>query len=201
MSDILGEEVFPMPPLSLADCEVLADNALIELAPLNRLEPRPLDIIQLTEAVLPQMGIHMGSASLEELGARLAATRLGEEGQEVEILLEERLFDQLYAGGRMANRARATIIHELPHAIVHMPVMRRRLALPHNGLLFARLERRNIPAYRDPEWQAWAIGGYLAAPRSVLDQFMPGTSVAEMADTLGVSQAFLQAHLRRINKP
>ena len=52
-------------------------------------------------------------------------------------------------------RARFTAIHELAHKILHC-----------NNYNLARCEKEDIPAYRDPEWQADALAGAILCPAS-----------------------------------
>jgi Zn-dependent peptidase ImmA (M78 family) len=83
------------------------------------------------------------------------------------------------------------------HAVLHVPVVRRRLASPHRDLLLARVRRGSIPAYRDPEWQAWALAGCILMPRRTV-KMLPDRSLSSLAHIYGVSEEFAQSHLRRL---
>lgn len=196
IDDLLAEEVVAMPALSMALIEAWAGSALDTFAPQWRIGPQPLDIVSLIDNVLPQHGIYVAPATAAELGHRHAATDPTGSG-EINILVGEELWDDLYSGGRRANFARATVGHELGHALMHVHVVRRRLSTPQHEHLLARQMRRDLPAYRDPEWQAWAFAGALLVPRQSV-VMLDDPSVSDAANVFEVSESFVQAHLRRL---
>jgi hypothetical protein len=197
MSSPFGDEpVFSMPPVSKAILITLAEAFLDELAPEMLEAPCQLDLVRLIETDLQTSGIHVQPASVEELGDNLAVT--DPSGMtDINILLREDLWDELYQGGRRANRARATVAHELGHAILHVPIIRRRRSSPHSRHLLARVASGSVPTYMSSEWQAWMLGGCILAPLRTLKTVQhldPWT----LAQTYGMSPAMMKAHLKRL---
>lgn len=88
----------------------------------------------------------------------------GDEGDDIEVLVQESEWDSLHAGGTLAHHARGTFMHEFGHCILHVPQIRRLRAL---GLGLPRQMRpREIKTYCNAEWQAWAFAGCMLAPRA-----------------------------------
>jgi hypothetical protein len=200
MSDFLSEEVFSVPTLSKVAIGRLAEAFLAELSPATLNCPSELDLLKLVEYDLPERGIHVTPAERNELGNRLGATDAAvdpEDPSAIQILLLRELWDDLLVGGRRARRARATVAHELGHAILHVPLIRRWSASPARDLLLSRVERRAIKPCDDPEWQAWMMAGCLLAPHKTLNMII-GTSMEDACDLYNVSPAMMKAHLRRL---
>lgn len=198
MSTFLNdEEVPPMPPLSMRAIEGIAEGLLAEIEPSALLQPTRLDLARWADQTLMEYGICVTPASARELGDRLAATDPTDRYGTTDILMERFHFDELMAGGRASNRARGTLVHELGHVVLHVPEVRERIRSP-NRLLLSRLVRRDqLPPFRDPEWQAWALGGCIVAPRATIE--MTGSrDVRMLAHIFGVSTAFMENHLRRL---
>ena len=199
MSDFLNdEEVPPMPPLSMALIERVGEQVLEELEPAALHSPRGIDFAQWAEYGLQRYKICVSPARVEELGDRIGATDPVDHGDGItEILIEAVHYEELLAGGRQAHMARGTFLHEAGHAILHVPVMRRRIASNNSLLLNRRVRRDAIQAFRDPEWQAWALAGCIVAPRRTI--VMAGTlDPRALATIYGMSVSFMRAHLRRL---
>ena len=116
MSDLFDEEVIPMPPVSVAMLEEIADAVLALVAPDHLVVPRSLDLLHLAEHVLPGHGIHVEAASAAEMGHREGLTDPVSDGRNINILIVESLWRELILTPSNAVRARATILHELGHA-------------------------------------------------------------------------------------
>ena len=140
MSTLLTEPVFEMPPISTARIESLGLGLLSIIQPEALDTPMAVDVLRAVEHVLPPLGIHVTPADPAELRDCEAVTDPSGTGP-IEILVAEPVWDALLAGGRKANRARTTVMHEVGHAVLHVPVVRRRNALP---------ERDNIPIWEPP---------------------------------------------------
>lgn len=160
----LDERVFTMPAVSMRALEMLGEEILSRLAPETLREPTPLDVLDLVDRGLQEVGIHVYPASAEEIGPREGATDPSGTG-DVVILIHEDTWDDLLTGGRRAYRARATVIHEVSHAIVHVPVVRRRMRSPNRDLLLSRVRRGEIRSYTDPEWPVADSNGGRGGPQ------------------------------------
>jgi len=202
MSDLFDEEVIPMPPVSVAMLEEIATEVLALIAPEHLLKPGPLDVLFLAEHVLPARGIHIEAASAAELGSREGATDPVSDGRDINVLIVESLWRELLRSPTGAKRARATILHELAHALLHVHEIRKRMQMRPEArrLLLARRTRRELKAYEDPEWQAWALAGCIAMPRRTL-LMMQNVTVWRVASTYGVSEVFARSHLQRLKMP
>jgi hypothetical protein len=196
MSTDLHEAVPPMPPLSMAIIEQVGVRMLEEFAPEMLQAAGPLDIVTLIDRTLPGYGVHFYPASAIELEDRMAATDPSGDRETI-VLLRHDLYEELYEGGRAAHRARATVAHELAHVVLHVPVIRRRLKSPLGAHLLNRVERRQLRAFEDPEWQAWALGGSLLMPRATVTKVQP-FSVTEIGARYGVSEGMARSHLKRL---
>jgi hypothetical protein len=188
-------EVVRMPPLSVKEIEQRAFGFLRRVAPANAAQPRPLDLQTLVDDVLPQFDIHVVPANDDELVDAYAIARAeGEPGDPIEVLIRESAWDDLAQGGPRAYHARGTIAHELGHVALHVPVMRERRRL---GFGFQRARKDQVKAYEDPEWQAWAFGTCLLAPRQAI--LMSGASTIQgLAQHFETSVDLMERHVRRL---
>ncbi|WP_224364882.1 ImmA/IrrE family metallo-endopeptidase [Hyalangium versicolor] len=196
MSDLKGEDTISMPPLRMSTIESLGEAFLSEFCPNALVQPMAVDVFHLAEAVLPQRGIHVTPAHVVELGNNFALTDPSG-STSIEILLRDDLWDNLIEGGPRANLARATLAHEFGHALLHVPVIRRRRNLPTAKHLLARVARSEVPPYMDAEWQAWALGGCILAPRRTINM-VAHLSIKEMAGIYQVSEKMMFWHLKRL---
>jgi IrrE N-terminal-like domain len=197
MSSFLDEEVPPVDPLGVPAISELGRCFLEHLAPEVLLSPQRLDVLDLVDTRLPKFGIHVCPASREEIGNRDGATDPHGSG-EVTILVSEEVWDQLELSGPRSYYARSTVCHELGHAVIHVPVLRRRLLLTN---VLARTRRSNLRAYNDPEWQAWAFSGAILMPTVTLLMLHTqsgGLTTDLVSHTFEVSKQMASNHLKRL---
>lgn len=194
MPDLIAELVPRMPPLSMRVLENIGTHVRSEF---QTSDADALDVVALIDK-LATFGIFFYPASALELEDRLGATL--PVGEETQILLDSDLWEQLHEGGKRANMARATAIHELSHAVLHMQVLRRHLAKSADGVSLNRVQRNALKPYEDPEWQAWALAGCILAPRArIVAALNAGEStVDDLALHFEVSPGLMQAHLKRL---
>jgi hypothetical protein len=200
MSSFLEEEVPPVNPLGVAAIEELGRCFLEQLAPEMFERPQPLNILELVDTRLPSFGIHVAPASREELGDRAGATDPRGDG-EITILVSEEIWKALESTAPKSHYARSTISHEIGHAVLHVPVLRRRLLVQN---VLARTQRSNLRAYEDPEWQAWMFAGAILMPRAafrMLQDNETGLLVETVSSTFEVSTGMVVSHLRRLKWP
>jgi Zn-dependent peptidase ImmA (M78 family) len=193
MSDFFGETVFAMPPLSLEYLEALGETVVSTFQPEALFTPQPIKVREWIDDLLPRFGIHVMPASYEELGERVAVTYAAAEA-ESEILVSPWIYENL-ADEERPHFARSTVIHELAHAILHVPLLRNRS--DGSGELTTRLERRRLAEASDPEWQAWALAGAILMPRRTI-AMLPDRSPRWVADVFFVSQKFAEVRLERL---
>lgn len=200
MSSFLDEEVPPVNPLGVAAIEELGRCFLEQLAPEMLERPQPLNILELVDTRLSNFGIHVAPASREELGNRDGATDPRGNG-EITILVSEAVWEGLEAPASKSHYARSTVGHEIGHAVLHVPVLRRRL-LVHDVL--ARTQRSSLRAYEDPEWQAWTFAGTILMPRMALNMLQGNETpllTETVSSTFEVSTGMVHSHLRRLKWP
>lgn len=101
------------------------------------------------------------------------------------IRLREDVYDGAIAG---KPRDRLTMAHEIGHYFLHT---KERISFARN-----RGGSGELPAYRDPEWQANAFAGELLAPPHIIRNM----SVTEVMHYCGVSQDAARKQLKSINK-
>ena len=200
MSSFLDEEVPPVRPLSITAIEELGRCFLDQLSPATLKKPQALDVLHLADRTLPQFGIHVCPASREEIGNRAGATDPQGDG-EICILVSEDVWDALEEPAPASHFARTTACHEIGHAVLHVPALRRRLLLKD---ALSRIQRRNLRAYEDPEWQAWMFAGAILMP-SVTLRMLQGQHKSLTPDLVGqtyeISDKMAQSHLRRLKWP
>jgi len=197
MSSFLDEEVPPVNPLGTSALEELGRLFLEQFAPETLTGPCPLNVIDLADTQLGKFGIHVSPASREELGNRAGATNPRGD-TEIDILVAEGVWEQLESPPPQCYYARSTVCHEVGHAIVHVPVLRRKLLV---NEVFARVQRAKLKAFEDPEWQAWTFAGAILMPSTTLRQLhvQHGTLNPELVSSVyEVSTQMAASHLRKL---
>lgn len=194
MSWFGGEQVHRVPPKSKSDLIWAAEHLLRRFQPGMLARPTPLDHRALMQE-LEEFNIHVAPVDENRLPHAEGETFLNKDGKSIEIVLREDAYDALELGGPMANRARATLAHEIGHAVLHVPALR------HFGASsgrFQRVDSRKIPAYESSEWQAWMFAGaLLVPPRSLATLSSPTPSI--VAKAYSISSEMAAAHLKRLH--
>lgn len=95
------------------------------------------------------------------------------------IQLREDVYNNAVTG---KGRDRLTVAHEIAHYLLH----------ENCNVALARADS-NIPAYKDPEWQATAFGGELLVPAHLVQGMTP----EEVAYKCGVSLAAAKYQLKK----
>ena len=128
MSGFFDSETITMPGLSMRDIESIGEDLLQEVEPSALTEPTQLDVLDWSDHKLQTIGFHVVPVRRSELELHNCregmADHRGRPGDPIELLIEDEFFSELIEGGRLANRARAIIIHELSHGILHVPLLR-----------------------------------------------------------------------------
>jgi hypothetical protein len=195
VSDFGGDTVLAVPPLSLKCVELLGETVVRQFQPSALDAPEPIDVRDWIDRRLPPYGVHVIPASPEELGGRAAMTYPAGR-HESEILVQEWIFNDLEIEPR-PNFARATMIHELAHAILHVPILRNLARAPEHEAALVRVERTALPAFSDPEWQAWALAGAILMPCRTIPMLKEHSPRA-IADAFLVSETFAAMRLKRL---
>ncbi len=197
MSSFLTAEVPAVSPLGVAAIVELGRCFLAPLAPEALSVPKPLDVLTLVDTRLPKFGIHICPASRQEIGDRDGATDLDGTG-EITILISEEVWEELELDAPRSHYARSTVCHELGHAIIHVPALRRRLQLTN---VLARTQRAKLRAYEDPEWQAWMFCGAILIPSVTLQALQSENAKLTpelVSQTYEVSSSMARQHLKRL---
>lgn len=96
------------------------------------------------------------------------------------------------------NFFRATVAHEIGHALQHVPEFRRlkqELKCEDTGLRMFRADQ--VPAYRNPEWQAWRFAKALLMPEKTLRMALKeGLNRYQIAQAFSVSEPFVRSRLK-----
>jgi hypothetical protein len=100
------------------------------------------------------------------------------------------------------NRFRATVAHEVGHAVLHVNQFRKQkefLRFTHDceDVSLRMYREDEIPAYMNPEWQAWRFAKALLMPEKPFRiAHATGMDIRQLAATFGVSADFAQLRLR-----
>lgn len=133
-------------------------------------------IVRFIEWCLPQLGLEYEILSISEMRDTYGLTNT----KKNTLLIRE----DVYLGAIAGNpRDRFTLCHELGHFILHTP----------DRVSFARGE---IPAYRDPEWQANTFAGEIMAPYKLTCCM----SVEEIMDKCGMSRQAAEIQYKSFRK-
>lgn len=133
-------------------------------------------IIPFVEWCLPKLGLEMEILSEEEMQDTYGLTNTKKNTLQIR--------QDVYIGAIEGNpRDRFTMCHELGHFLLHTP----------NRVSFAR---GDIPAYRDPEWQANTFAGELMAPYRLTNCM----SVDEIMEKCGMSRKAAEIQYKSFRK-
>lgn len=197
MSNLADEPVLEMPPLSMRSIEGIGAAALEHFAAALR-EPTPLDVLNLAEVTLPKSGIHVYPVGAWELPDQEAVTDPRTSTGEVIIRVREEVYDDLVRGGARARRPRATVMHEVAHAILHSEILRRRMESP-VAVSYLPRRSRDVPAYKSSEWQAWALATCMLMPRSTI-RMLADRSPSAVSRAYEVSEELARRHIDRLSR-
>lgn len=164
----------------------------VSVAPMSRLAIRELvfefrklfgledvlyfPIVRFIEWCLPQLGLEYEILTVEEMSDTYGLTNTKENTLQIR--------EDVYLGAIDGKpRDRFTLCHELGHFILHTP----------DRVSFARGE---IPAYRNPEWQANTFAGELMAPYNLACCM----DVEEIMDECGMSRQAAEIQYKSFRK-
>lgn len=197
---MMDEMVLPVLPMSLSHTVVFGECFLAKHFPEMLQRPQALDVERLVDEVLPREGTRVYPVrDMESHGV----TKFNEDDDSVIIELREVLYEALFDPyDRSRVFALSTLVHEVAHALRHMPqFLEAHLLAKQRGrrpdLNFALHRRANLKAYEDPEWQAYRIGSVLVAPPTAI-RMLPNHSVSELAEVFEISVSNMQAHMKRL---
>jgi len=209
MSDLFNERVVPVPPRSTNSIVEEAEEVLKEIAPKRLKSPGPLNVVKHLEYSIPsELDIHVQPVEASEIpGDEARTVTRGEPGDPVDVLIREDVWGDLLKGGSDANRPKVTAIHEVGHAKIHVNFIRENRAdasARDDSVIFSRKARRDLKAYRDPEWQSYTFAGALLAPVSAIEQVLddrPNCTVGQLARVFRISNDMMRSHLKRLGIP
>jgi hypothetical protein len=188
-------------PISRAELEDRASKILGALQPRGVLVPQPIEIERYYEFGLPQeCGIE---TTHERLGSGIEGyTEVREDGSAISAISLE-VYEEAEESPHARRRCRSTIGHECGHIILHVPQLRNAMfryrseLRDSTGIMYRKAE--DVPAYLDPEWQAYNLSGALLMPKqAVLVAVGQGWSIPEMAKVFDLNPAFVQWRLKSL---
>lgn len=190
MSRFQDDYVFEAPPKSLRAIIGEAEAFLQAMRPAARLRPLPLQGAEIANYIEQKCNISV--IPVNDLADRVEAQTVLE--PPVQIWIEERQEEALYNRNWVTPHAKVTLLHEAYHAVFHAPFVESRRS---NRVALARSRRGDIPAYLDPEWQAFAFACSVLMPLSTLRQ-LKDLSPGMVARTYEVSVPAATSHLKRL---
>ncbi len=186
-----------VPGLSRNDIEYAAVLLLQQIGQQEALQGKcPVDIEEIFEFYIPDsLGIKTGYTDLSRLGNNILGYT---DASEKISLVDKTLIDA--DDNPTLRRCRATIAHESGHCLQHVAILNIFKSLSSRGdERLYRAERTEIPAYRDPEWQAWEFARACLMPRSLIMKYhSKGYSLEDMAECFDLNPAFIDVRLRTL---
>lgn len=198
LKNIIGSTDFRVPRRPIKAIEDLAGSFGRLVAP-GRKAGESLDVVELVDHALQREEIDVYPAREIDLSNEWGGTSFeGGVGARKIVLLREVLFDALLdPSSKHFNIARATVAHELGHAVLHVEYLRRR---SHQGMahLLQRQSSSGMMTIERSEWQAWCFGTCLLAPRAGIESLGPSATIGDLARHFGVSRDLMNIHLDRL---
>lgn len=158
----------------------------------------PTAVDYLFEIIIPRhYGIKTEYIDFDECGYGMET--LGyTDAEKMESYVSSRLIDATDVSG--IRLCRSTTGHEIGHCVLHVPYLAGFISRARGkGVELFRANRKDIPAYLDPEWQAWEFSDELLMPSDQLRFLVgEGASIAELANTFNVNPAYVQTRLEKL---
>jgi hypothetical protein len=193
MSQFAQEYVFEVPPKRTLTIVADAVRFLAEMNPRALQVPTKIMGAEIRDFLEFERGVAVLGVRAEELGRDEAWTVFGDP---VQIWMELEQFELLDGTGPYSRRGRVTLTHEAYHAIEHAKFVRAYRAVQAR---LPRRQRQHMPAYLDPEWQAYCFAGCVLMPPAVL-KHMPHQDTHAIARAFDVSASFTAKHLARMRR-
>ena len=184
-----------VPGLSRRDIEIRATLLLKESEQLEAVRGgNPVDIETIFELYIPgRYRVETGYTDLNFLGPGV----LGYTDASKRIsCVDKSLSDSDDTPTR--RRFRSTVGHEAGHCIYHVSVLSffKSSLLKGNVDGLYRAERAQIPAFKDPEWQAWEFARACLMPHELVLKYCERSySLRDMAKCFDVNPRFIEVRL------
>jgi hypothetical protein len=183
-------------PMSKANLEKRAVDFLAAYSPQTLLYGTPISIEEFFEFILPEVtNLECRFDDLSHLPGEILGITDAKAGV---CLVSKALVDDAQKSDVGRRRLRATIAHECGHAIIHVPQFNEFHSCSISGKPLFRANEKDIPAYKNPEWQAWIFANGLLTPRCVISSLRKeGLSNHKIAERLDVNLAFLNTSMSK----
>lgn len=179
----------PAAPTSKRKLQSIGQSFLRQHQPERLSTPGMLDWDRL-EKSLARRGTHLYPAPITQPEEGLTYLHDGQ----IMITIWEHFYDALFEGGPDSVRANATAAHEVSHSVLHRGLLELDRQVP-GGL--PRLDQRDIPPCKCPEWQAFCLAGCILAPPHLLEGLRHDRDHARVGRLFGMSGGFMRNHRRR----
>lgn len=181
--------VQPVGPMTWKNVGKEADRFISLFYPNLLLKPGPFPVLKFLEFQLHKLGWSWEIADLKH-------------GCEAEVDFEYRvlrLSEQTYLDLHVGKqRARFTVMHEVGHIWLHSKHFEKILRKERPNVV---MQRKKIPAYKDPECQANAFGSCALMPsRHVISMLAQGKGATELHTVFDVSTEAAMYKIKGIDK-
>lgn len=208
MSAFFENIVCRVPSRSLANLVEYGENIARQICPDVADGPAFVDLrrfegvgVKVTFKDVGRVDVVVYPATREEIGSDREAFAMPTKWPDaIPLVMLEAEVDRLLRGGKVANRPRATLAHELGHAFCHVPIVAQHLIADPVAFLNRNLvPSTRLKAHQNAEWQAWGFGGSLVMPLCALRR-MSYRTPSTVATEFRVSEDFARAHLRLLHR-
>ncbi len=199
----LDQKVPIVAPLSRAKIEDDTLHFLGKYQPESLASPKEVDIEEIFEIIIPEIkpDLETRYLDLSHLGPDVMGYT---DAQKKICCIHSELYDAATKEPKSpeARRFRATVAHEISHCLYHYSFLKTfRSFCAVNGKNTLMRKRSDIPAYKDPEWQAWEQAGALLMPKPCIEMLQKeNKNVYEIAEIFNVNPSFVKNRLERLKK-
>ena len=172
-----GRKVPVVPPKSWSEIGLISLKLIQSTYPELLVQPAPIPLDHFFE--FKMRGFLGFDYDINDLPVGIEAAM---DPQEKLVILSPETYENLIHG---LARARFTLAHEIGHVILHARYLRHRLL---DGGNILKLNRGDIPAFRDPECQANAFAASFLMPTHHVDRMVQeGADILSLVETFEVS--------------
>jgi Zn-dependent peptidase ImmA (M78 family) len=189
----MGHKIPVANPMKSIEIENFALKIIKRFQPEALKKPIPFDIERLTDVYLEELcGVEVDYRHLEWY------IHAYTDFQNMKIVINSSLVDD----PSQIRFTRSTMAHEVGHALLHINQFRRNnnivKSITGKDANLKLYREKDIPVYKNPEWQAWKFAEALLMPKDMFEKAKQDSSIKELANLFQLNPAFIQTRDRAL---